>query len=85
MQSSGRVDRRNFARVPSSIEQSCGDGASPVSQERERSISQQPLCEIFSERAGKYSSERIFQLPDDNSLAGWEVIVHSCREISEWR
>ena len=50
-----------------------------------RNISQQPLCEIFSERAGKYSSERIFQLPDDNSLAGWEVIVHSCREISEWR
>ena len=41
MQSSGPVDRRNFARVPG-----CGDGASPVSQR-----------EIFlNNRCVKYSS-----------------------------
>ena len=50
MQSSGRVDRRNFARVPSSIEQSCGDGASPVSQEREKYFSTTVVWNIL--RAG---------------------------------
>ena len=58
MQSSGRVDRRNFARVPSSIELSCGDGSE--ASESERNISSQPLCEIFFKRAGKLFSNRIF-------------------------